>query len=285
MHSQKPDLLEFDGHSVVQRNSSSHLAKTMCYIFGAGCGVIGGVTVAMLALISLSSWGLDQDLGYALNPFNRSNLDVHHHIGATTRVPLMSAGWNASVVSYNRTPELEASIGKAIKDGEEKWGTNDAIDQVKDPMVLDEQIMRDLIVHHFSKKRIKYWLAKGLNVNATNRQRACLLMGASYIGDPSDVQFLLNNGANVHAQSTDGLTSLFAISERMSRRMSERERIQAEQIMDLLLQKGADPCKEGGCFKSPKSYVKCLYDKDPSSSDILEKILEKFHSEKACLAR
>ena len=276
-------------------SSSSNPVKAICCLCMTGWGLIGSITLVMGGLIWLSDWGL----GYLVNSSNIAYLNRNHHLGVVTRAPfILTDGRLSTMAYYNATPELEAFITKAIKSGQARWNTSNtaaahftgngtqngssylipkevSFDGVKDPMVLNNQIMRDLVTYHFSKTRIQYWLNKGLDINARNQQGATMFIGAACTGTKSGIVFLLDNGADVNAQSDDGLTGLLAILLRMR---INNERAEAEQVVNLLLKSGADPCKEGRCFKSSSAYVKCLYGQDQPSS-IIEKVLEKCNSE------
>ena len=140
---------------------------------------------------------------------------------------------------------MDASKKYSEQAKEAKLGTHYGVPKIENAMVLEEWILIDLNTHDFSEKRLKYWLDNGLNVDAKDQQDiygyCTLLMHAVLAKNKPAVQYLIGKRANVNAQNYSQYTALMlAVRLALTTTTEAEERI-CEDIITLLLERGADP--------------------------------------------
>ncbi|UWW97416.1 MAG: hypothetical protein NMK33_02530 [Candidatus Cardinium sp.] len=101
----------------------------------------------------------------------------------TAVVPFISTGVDTTMRPYiNISPTQERAIIHAIQQNPAGLIPNEASsDDITfwDPMVLYDHVLDDLKANDFSINRIEYWLAKGLHIDAKNKQGRTLCMYAA----------------------------------------------------------------------------------------------------------
>ncbi|WP_243517991.1 ankyrin repeat domain-containing protein, partial [Candidatus Cardinium sp. cBcalN1] len=130
-----------------------------------------------------------------------------------------------------------------------KW---QAASCVQDPMVLDEEIRRDLMEHNDDKTRLKYWVTeKGLSINARDQVGTPLLSYLMYSrnSDLSDLQFAIDQNVDLNIQDCNGNTVL------------HREILEChDDRVVFLLKNGANPVIENKRKHTPLFYAKRFCD-------------------------
>ncbi|WP_243517993.1 MULTISPECIES: hypothetical protein [unclassified Candidatus Cardinium] len=122
------------------------------------------------------------------------------------------------------------------------YGGNMSIDcspfKIDDPDALDKEVALDIEANNFSVNSMKCKFSQGLHIDATDTHGTTLLMGVSGLHNLPSVEFLVAEGANVHAQDkVKGSTPLlYALSGK------SLDQAQAQATVDHLVQHGASPC-------------------------------------------
>ncbi|WP_243018137.1 MULTISPECIES: ankyrin repeat domain-containing protein [Candidatus Cardinium] len=185
------------------------------------------------------------------------------HIANMTGLSLL---WNRNSSNNNcanpsgfRQVTSITPVPKHLEELLTKW---QAANCVKDPMVLDEEIRRDLMEHNDDKARLKYWVTeKGLSINARDQVGTPLLMRLMYSrgdGDQSDLQFAIDQNLDLNMQDCNGDTVLH----------KEILPCHDDKVI-FLLNNGANPVIENKRKHTPLSYVKKFCDEF-----IIEKVTE-----------
>ena len=68
------------------------------------------------------------------------------------------------------------SLSRSCPNDKDLPGSVDSIPLIQNPILLDDVIIKDLYAHSFSKTRISYWFAKGLNINAKSPKNGLNLL-------------------------------------------------------------------------------------------------------------
>ncbi|TSJ81317.1 MAG: hypothetical protein NMK33_02340 [Candidatus Cardinium sp.] len=106
---------------------------------------------------------------------------------------------------------------------------------IKNPMILEEHILNDIIDSGFSTKRIQHWLNKGLDIDAKEPKTGLTLsMHPIWLRKPIAFRFIMSNGADVNISNKYGYTlTMLAAGQGL------------EDTIDYLIKiKGADVCKK-----------------------------------------
>ncbi|MCT4696782.1 MAG: ankyrin repeat domain-containing protein [Candidatus Cardinium sp.] len=215
---------------------------------------------------------------------------IHNNgTGVTTPGPFTSTDGYSSSMLNNRTDitHLEEVVTKALEKGEEEWGNrtttenpstttkkpsrkpskkpskkpstttskpstttvkpDDGVPPIKDPMVLDEQFIAYTKDSSFSEERVQYLLDQGLKIDANN-QGSTLLIYAAFASNKPAIRFLVERGAKVDAQTSDGLTALMIVAQNG-----------LEDIVDFLLEKGANPCIKDKKGQTVQAHTKSTF--------------------------
>ncbi|WP_419241683.1 ankyrin repeat domain-containing protein [Cardinium endosymbiont of Nabis limbatus] len=181
--------------------------------------VFGGVVTGFSFIVLCYGMKRWIPASYFENPSNATHPRINNDPGLTTGLPFIPTEKPIGIVPYINLTEEQAIIDAInrdpadfVPDGKSSdWATDAELDDrvtLQHAMVLDDRILRDLKANDFSTKRVEYWLAKGLNINAKDRQNRTLLMHAVSYSNKVVVQFIIDKGADVNARAMHGDTAL-----------------------------------------------------------------------------
>ncbi|WP_243575322.1 ankyrin repeat domain-containing protein, partial [Candidatus Cardinium sp. cByotN1] len=146
-----------------------------------------------------------------------------------------------------------------------------------DPMVLSEKIRTDLWSNHWSLDRVKYWVGKGLNVNAKTEDDQTLLMYAITRASIKICEYLIKEKkANVNAQFNNNITTLMIL---VSANLDDPQ--EQEEKVNLLINNGADICIKTEEGEDVRSMTRESKINDKLKSAIIAK-LDEVEKDKPC---
>ncbi|WP_243517386.1 MULTISPECIES: ankyrin repeat domain-containing protein [unclassified Candidatus Cardinium] len=249
--------------------------------------------ISVPAVFFGSGYGIYKLFSYDTNQSSALTSHTHALTSHTCRItgqPFMPTEWNTMTHKINKT---EASLKQALKKYNELDNTDDSIDElatpinntiqsgtqnwtntfevpytISDPMVLEDQTLEVIKQTHCNLELVKCLIKEGLNPNAKHSNGVTLVTCAVANNNQEALTFLIDNGANVTAQTgandlkeerpsptdlaillghkniVELLTSSRAGIEEVDRKglLMDVAQLGYTDIFNLLLEKGANPC-------------------------------------------
>jgi len=100
------------------------------------------------------------------------------------------------VAKENNHQDCVEALQKGTKPDSDETTKNPVDSKVENPMFLSDQIIEDLKNNNWSPERLTYWIDRGLNVDAKDKNGDTLLLGR--VDNEVAIQFLLDNGADMN---------------------------------------------------------------------------------------
>ncbi|WP_243018585.1 ankyrin repeat domain-containing protein [Candidatus Cardinium hertigii] len=260
--------------------------------------------VSVVGVVSYSLSCLIPDQSNAMSPHNGSLI---------TPLPPISAGKTPHKPVSNLPSDHLDTIEDMLTAGKEKYGNDSSTDPTTtteatddsekevdlnsastdvstptmttkapyekpaDPMVLSEKIRTDLWSNHWSLDRVKYWVGKGLNVNAKTEDDQTLLMYAITRASIKICEYLIKEKkANVNAQFNNNITTLMIL---VSANLDDPQ--EQEEKVNLLINNGADICIKTEEGEDVRSMTRESKINDKLKSAIIAK-LDEVEKDKPC---